>query len=415
MKQGDGGTGGRRYRLLGLFFLLCACAPVRLSAFQTEEAVRRLTAELVPQVERSVGLTFRRAPAVAVRTRDQVRRYLDLKMADQFPPAELRAVERAYRALGLVPDTLDLRRLIVDLYSEQVAGFYDPDSARLFIVRGAEAQLLRYILAHELVHALQDQYMPLSRILKLRRQNDRQMAGQAVVEGQATLASILALAPGTDLGALGSMWDAVRLGIRQQQAAMPVFAATPRILQEGLLFPYVAGADFMRAYELRRTRAGEMPFGDRLPISTEQVLHPSRYFAGERPVRVILMTAPADTVIYEDDFGEFDTRIALESWGVGEPEAVAAAAGWNGDRYRVLGTAAGTVVVWAAAWDTAEDAAQFERALRRAWPRAREGVAGRRWQVDALDLAGVKVVRLVDAPAGWAGWSRIPQVRITRP
>ena len=142
-------------------------------------------------------------------------------LAEDLPPSELLAVQRTYRAFGVVPDTLDLRRLMLDLYSEQVAGYYDPDSSALFVVRGADPLVLKLIMAHELVHALQDEYTSLNAILKLRRQNDRQMAGQAVAEGQATLASIEALAPGADLDDVLGNWDQVRRLIRAQQSATP--------------------------------------------------------------------------------------------------------------------------------------------------------------------------------------------------
>lgn len=382
---------------------------------QDTDAVQRIAQDVIPEVERAVGLTFRRPPVVASRSRDQVRSYLSRKIAQDMPPPEMRGVERAYRAFGLISPDADLRRLMLDLYSEQVAGFYDPDSATLFVVRGADPAMVRLILAHELVHALQDQYMSLNAIMKLRRQNDRQMAGQAVAEGQATLASILALAPGADLPSLEGMWDGVREGIRSQQASMPVFAAAPRIIQEGLLFPYLYGAEFMRAFGERRARPEEQPYGDRLPISTEQVLHPSRYTAREAPVRLSFPPiAPRDTLVYDDDYGEFETRVALETWGVAEADAIAAASGWNGDRYEVLGTPTGTVVAWATAWDTAQDAADFARALRSGWARAPGRLSSRRWQVDALTVGGVSVVRLIDAPNGWAGWMRVPEVRLGR-
>jgi hypothetical protein len=402
----------RRARL-GLALL--AVLAQRASA-QEGDVAARIAREIAAAVERAVGLRFRRPPAVAVRSRDQVRSYVSRKLASELPPSELRAIERTYRAFGLIPPESDLRRLMLDLYAEQVAGFYDPDSSMLFVVRGADAATVRLILAHELVHALQDQYMPLNSILKLRRQNDRQMAGQAVAEGQATLASLVALAPGADLGNLEGMWEAVREGIRQQQAAMPVFAGAPRIVQEGLLFPYVAGAEFMRSFGERRARADEQPYGDRLPISTEQVLHPSRYTAREGPVRLAFAPpAAGDTLVYADDFGEFETRVALETWGTAEPEAIAAAAGWNGDRYEVRGAPGGTVVMWATAWDSGQDATEFERAMRSGWAAAvgrRADASARRWRVDRLTIGGVDLVLLVDAPAAWVGWRRVPEVRV---
>lgn len=417
------GTAAQPHSRTGKALLFCAA--VRLCAgapavAQDTDAVQRIARDVIPAVERAVGLTFRRPPIVASRSRDQVRAYLSRKIAQEMPPTEIRGVERAYRAFGLIAADADLRRLLLDIYGEQVAGFYDPDSSTLFLVRGAEPMMVRLILAHELVHALQDQYMSLNSIVKLQRQNDRQMAGQAVAEGQATLASILALAPGADMPSLEAMWDGVREGIRSQQEAMPVFAAAPRIIQEGMIFPYLAGAEFMRAFGERRSRSDEQPYGSRLPISTEQILHPSRYTAREVPVRLSFPPLRAgDTLIYDDDFGEFETRVALQTWGVAESDAIAAASGWNGDRYEVRGTPTGTVVLWASAWDTAQDAADFARALRSGWSRSENartsGRAGsRRWQVDPATVGGVSVVRLVDAPNGWAGWVRVPEVRVSR-
>jgi hypothetical protein len=384
---------------------------------QSDDAAQRIARELTPAVERAVGVPFRRPPVVATRSREQVRRFLDAKIAEQFPPAELRAVERAYKAFGLVPESLDVRRILLDLYAEQVVGFYDPDSSALFVVRGADPMMVRLILAHELVHALQDQHAPLNRVLKLRRSNDRQMAGQAVMEGQAVVASLAALAPGQQLPDLSQAWGMVREQIRQQQSAMPVFAEAPLILQEGMLFPYLAGAEFVRGFESRRQNATEQPWGDRLPVTTEQILHASKYTANDLPVRLAFAAGSGDTVVYADDFGQFEVRIALQSWGLGEPEAIAAAMGWDGDRYEVRGTRAGTVLLWAVAWDTPADAAEFERSLRRGWDRrARTGYrAGRRSMVETLTLNGVPVVRLVDAPLAWSGWSALPAVRLTPP
>ena len=416
---GNGKRSGTRWIFLALAGLLVFSFPVPRSPFpvtsleaQSDDGLQRMTRDVVPQVERAAGMRFRRPPVVLVRSREQVRQFLMRKIEMEYPPAELEASQRAYRAFRLIPDTLDLRRLMVDLYSEQVAGFYDPDSSALFVIRGADPTMVRLILAHELVHALQDQYTQLNSILKLKRQNDRQMAGQAVMEGQATLASLTAMAPGGQLPEMSRLWEAAREGIRQQQSSMPVFASAPLIIQEGLLFPYLAGSEFVQQFEQLRASPDELPFNTNLPVTTEQVLHISRYSRRERPVEITIAASAGDTTVYEDNFGEFDTRAALMTWGVPEADAVAAAGGWNGDRYRVLGSRQGTVAVWVTAWDTPDDAREFERLLRSSWERTTRGRAGRRSAVEALDVNGVKVVRLIDAPASWTGWNRLPGIRI---
>ena len=416
-------------RRIAVLLALAAVGAAARARAQDERSAQQIARDVIPDVERAVGLKFRRPPAIEVRTKEQVRGYLNREMAEAMPPKELASVQRTYRAFGLVPDSVDLRRLMLDLYAEQVAGYYDPDSAALFVVRGADPTVVKLILAHELVHALQDEYTSLNAILKLRRQNDRQMAGQAVAEGQATLASIEALAPGVDLDeALGS-WDRVRELIRQQQTSMPVFATAPAIIREGLLFPYLAGAQFMRDFNARRVRPDEEPYGDRMPVSTAQVLHPHVYASRRLPERVGFTRAAArDTLVYDDDFGEFETRIALETWGVDTARAVAAAAGWDGDRFEVLGTPSGTVVLWASAWTTPADADEFARALVNGWG-ARSGAPGqpsglaatgaeygasaarRRWKVERATTRGAAVVLLTDAPSRWSGWAVAPGAR----
>ena len=96
----------------------------------------------------------------------------------------------------------------MDLYSEQVAGYYDPDSTTLFGVTGADPLQLRLVLAHEMVHALQGQYLPLDSILHDIKSNDRLTAAQSVLEGQATLVSIRVLSPGVDITAQPEFWEA---------------------------------------------------------------------------------------------------------------------------------------------------------------------------------------------------------------
>ena len=403
-------------RLVGLLLTVGAVSgTAAVARAQDENAALQIAREVTPGVEQAVGLRFKREPAILVRSREQVRGYLSRKLVEEMPPPEMAAVQRTYRAFALIPETTDLRKLMLDLYAEQVAGYYDPDSSALFVVRGADPLVLKLILAHELVHALQDQYMSLNAILKLRRQNDRQMAGQAVAEGQATLASIEAMAPGADLSSVLGDWDQVRELIRSQQSAMPVFATAPPIIQEGLLFPYLAGAQFMRDFNARRSRPDDEPYGDRLPISTAQILHAGVYTSHTLPERVGFGPDPGDTLVYDDDFGEFETGVALKTWGLPQAVAEAAADGWDGDRFEVLGSPPGTVVLWATVWRTPQDADQFQRALTDGWGRTHPRGGPDRWQVDRLDVRGVNVVRLVAAPERWSGWAHLPAVALSHP
>jgi len=397
------------YLLLAVF-LGAACAQTP----DTRSELDRLATSVIPHVERAAGLTFREPPRVAVRTRAQVEAYLQRKLDDEFPPEQLDRVAAAYRLFGLMSDTTDLRSLILALLAEQVVGYYDPDSTMLYVVEGADPAQLRFILSHELVHALQDQYVRLDSMLGLRQQNDEKMAFQAVMEGQATLGAIAAILPQQDLQALPDFWRDYRQTIREQQAQMPVFSAAPLILREGLVFPYVAGMDFMRWFN--SAYPDTVPFGPRMPRSTEHILHPEKYRSGDAPTRLAFVTGgPRDDglgeIVYEDDLGQFESGILM--WELSGSESIgnASVLGWDGDRYAVFEAGDARALVWWTVWDDEQAARKFAAVLEREWPtRGREG---REHVIRRDTVGGMPAVLLVDAPGGWMGLERPPQVMVT--
>ena len=383
---------------------LAACAADRVPSTAAE--VERLAADVIPRVEQSVGLEFLQAPALAVRDRAAVERYLVVRLDEEFPPERMERVATAYRLFGLIPDTLDLRAVLLAVLAEQVVGYYDPDSVTLYVVEGADPAQIRLVLAHELVHALQGQYMPLDSLLTMRQENDRQMAAQAVLEGQATLASLTAMFDEERLRELGSFWGDVRAMLRTEQERMPVFAGAPLILREGLLFPYLAGADFVRWFG--ENYPDTLPFGRRLPQSTEQILYPDRYHEGDTPVTLrFLPVTHAGDVLYEDTWGQFETRLILRERTGSESLANAGALGWEGDRFAVFRHASGDALVWWSVWETPQAAEKFAAMLERSWESD-----GRRWAVRREPVAGLPGVVLVDAPATWPGWETLPGVMV---
>jgi hypothetical protein len=103
------------------------------------------------------------------------------------------------------------------------------------------------------------------------------------------------------------------------------------------------------------------------PASTEQVLHPDKYAAGEGPVAVDLpddlaaKMGPGWSVGLEDTFGEFQLRVWLDQAGAASPvSSSVAAAGWGGDRVALLDGPDGSwAIALSTAWDTAADAREF--------------------------------------------------------
>jgi hypothetical protein len=382
----------------------------RAQAVQGEADLKDLVQRMMPRVAQATGLKFKREPVVLRRSRAQVRDYVIHKFDEDLPPAELAGSQSALRLFGLIPDSLELRPTMIDLLTEQIAGYYDPDSNALYIPADIGPTQLRIVVSHELVHALQDQYVHLDSIITQRHANDRRSAAQAILEGQATVAQIPVLMPEQqpDTFPLGWFWKQ-RAAMAAQQAQMKEFARAPLWLREGLVFPYLGGADFIVWF---RHRSRTSSILDSIPRSTEQILHPDRYAAHDEPTDVSFAPGEADTVRWEDNLGEFETRLLFQQLLGDEAEATTFATGWDGDRYQVLGSNS-DALVWYSVWDDAGAAARFAAGLQHAWAKRRaDGKGTRRSEIKQLTIDGRPVVRLVDAPPDWKGWRAIPTVRL---
>jgi len=369
--------------------------------------------ESVPRIEKATGLKFKTPPRLESQPRDSVRAFLERRFNEEMPESELTGMERSYKALGLIPAGMDLRRFMLDLLTEQVAGYYDPKAKTLYVVEGGDETVTGITISHELVHALQDQHFNLDSLTRARGDNDRLTTGQSVVEGQATLEQLGAM-NGSDnaITALPGGWDRVRQMIREAQGSMPVFASAPMILQETLIFPYLTGAEFMRKF--KQEARGQSPF-TRMPVSTEQLMHTERYFeTRDDPTTVVLPAPLSGTVAYQNNLGEFETRILLYEYLKDQASAVRGAAGWDGDRYMLIQTPRGDAIAWVSVWDTSIDAAEFfdllDIALIKRHGSIRPGAAtgmtrtygtsGRRLLLSISDIGGRPVVLFADAPAG---------------
>lgn len=393
--------------LLGITAGGCRGEPPRPAGPDT---LSRMVDSLRGRVEAATGLKFKSPPRSAMRTREQVRAYLLQKLDEELPPAKLEGLETAYRLFGMLPDTLNLRPMLLELYTEQVAGYYDPDSAMLFGVTGADPTQLRVVVAHEMVHALQGERMPLDSILSDKSNNDRLAAAQSILEGQATLGGMKALfPPGVDPTEDPEFWSEYSEQIRGGQASMPVFGKAPLVVREALIFPYLAGAEFMHWWETSPFR-DSVPYGPRMPVSTEQVLHPERYARHDLPVS-LSFPSPSD-VLYEDVLGESEIRVLMAQLTGANEVRVTAPVGWGGDRYRVYRTPAGPALLWYAVWDDKHSADQF---VQRYGPKLRStNRKGYRATLDNVDLEGKPASGYVLAPSGWNGWTDLPKPTVNK-
>jgi hypothetical protein len=369
--------------------------------------------EAVPMIEKAVGLKYKTPPKVETRSKEQVREFVTKQFTDSLAMHDIAGQEAAYKRLGMIPDTLKLQQFLTSLLEEQIVGYYDPHTKVLYVVDGAPKDMAGITITHELVHALQDQYISLDSVQKIRDDNDRLTADQSVFEGQAVYEQISIMLGGSNIAInLPGGWDRIREMIRENQASMPIFAAAPKVIQETLIFPYLSGAEFYRNYKERKP--GSIIYND-MPASTEQIIHPAAFFVTrDNPTRVTLGTLSNATKVYENDLGEFETRLFLFQHLNDQNEAVRGATGWDGDRYAVVNTPQGQGIVWLTVWDSPVEAGEFfhlagQSVEARYSAKAAStstalvknySAAGRTLQLSTMEIQGRPVVLYVDVPAG---------------
>lgn len=328
----------------------------------SDPQLRALAGALLRDLAERSGMELREPVRLEKRSRAELVRYLEHKLDEELSPEEARETVAAYHLLGLASEDLDLRSVLLDLYTEQVAGFYEPDSTALFILDDQPAPSLQGLLIHELVHAVQDQSAELDVITDPELGNDRATAAQAAIEGHATLVMLEFLAEqqrgsAVDLATLPDFGAALRPALEGMRAQFPALADAPPVIQEALLFPYLEGTGFVQGMWAESGRVA--PFGDRLPLSTEQVLTGD---LSDEPVSLAL-DVPGWDVVEADGLGRLELGILLETHAGAAGSA--AATGWGGDRWALLrGPEGAQGLVLATAWDDAAARDRFVAALR---------------------------------------------------
>jgi hypothetical protein len=270
-----------------------------------------------------------------------------------------------FKLLGVIPQDADLGAIYDSLFGSQVLGLYDPEKEEFFVLgddqSGAESLDVEAQLtyAHEYVHRLQDAKFDLEAVEELATGDDMSLAISALVEGDATSVQTQYMLANYDFAQLSKLLESSLAN----QAELP---ESPYFLQQTLEFAYTEGAAFISIIlQLGQFAAVDAVFVDP-PKSTEQIMHPEKYFDKEDPIEIDI---PDDAmrrgwaVQAENVFGEFFLRTWLEA--LGSENATAAAAGWGGDTYAVFedSSSGETGLAVTLAWDTSDDSTEFFKAL----------------------------------------------------
>jgi hypothetical protein len=344
----------KRLACLALFAVLLAPAlaaqkqttappPPATGATQSQTDFLQAADQVLAEMSRLIDLPILRPLKKTLRSKEQIRAYLVEEDKEDKHPAKRYADKKALEAFGLIPQGFDLDGFMLNLLTEQIAGYYDPKVGEFYIADWIPLSDQRMVMAHELTHALQDQHFHIDPWLKGAKPNDdAEAARQAVLEGSA----VIAMLDYEMRGLGGSVRDLPDIGPLTQAvigdaSSSPDFAKAPPYIRDSLLFPYLNGAVFTQ----RLLKAGKgwpdfYKVFSRPPASTQQVMQPSLYLADKVPPPVTLpnlghLLGKHWKLLDENIVGEFGLQEILKQF-LDAAQAKEFAPDWSGDRYAIL-------------------------------------------------------------------------------
>ncbi len=347
--------------------------------------------QLLPGIRQ---LKFKHEVKRDVTNREDLKAVLLKEIDEEMTPEEFRTSELGMKVLGFIPRDINWKEVMVRVYSEEIAAFYDPKTKTMHLIKeptvvenkkqgffeallggkkkGFDKDENKTVIAHELTHALADQNYNLDKMQKLvEADDDQSMALSSLIEGEATLAMI---------GAQMDDWDGSKIGAfpaadldRTFSLMMPFMSMAggaslreaPVILSESLIFPYLRGMVFCAKLTNKGGWKSLNEAYENPPQSTEQILHPRKYrIEPDPPTQVDLgRLEPGEgwAEVGRNVIGEMQLGVLLRRYG-GKPVA----AGWDGDCYAVFDGKDGKLAVaWLTTWDTEDDARDFARQYAR--------------------------------------------------
>jgi len=363
-------------------------------------SVLALADQVAQDVAAIRGWPFKHPVEKHVYTEDQLREYVVRQLDKEYPEEMTRRSERFLRWIGALPDSVPLRGTLVKVLLSQIGGFYDPDTQAFYMIgrQGVDygPTVNSVLIAHELTHALDDQYVSLDSLQQARpRTEDDDFVTGALVEGSATELMTRWITRAQRQGKL-DMGDLQKLMASEEKRSR-IFFEAPRYFQT-LLAHYTCGMGFLLRGDATAilSGGGSEQAGENFlhavadpPASGEQILHPEKYWNPEKldlPVVVdddavaARMSPLGYRVEGTNTAGELlvdvittPKDLAFNPMAAGLPAywTNRAATGWGGDRFYLLqGEAGAEAGVWITLWDTGQDRDEFLESYTEALPEA---------------------------------------------
>lgn len=325
---------------------------------------------IIEATEKTRELTAEDKFAPVYLTTDELRAQL-LKDIEAESDEDYAKETGLFRIFGFVPDNFDLKQFYVDLYAEQIAGYYDPQENQMYLISDLSDYENASTLAHEYTHYLQYNTSEFADALNLDNVSEdeygeRSIIISAITEGDATLTEAL-----LDVDSLLEDYYDID---DAEDFSSTIFDSAPKYFQDDLLFPYSYGFDFVWYTYLQGGWDAVNALYENVPESVEQIMHPEKYLKDHpininpEPFRSVIVKNEKD-VVAETVLNEADILMLLSSaydsnWRISDRQATTAAEGWGGGYYIYTSNDEGDLLFTKIVWDSVDDAKEAETAFK---------------------------------------------------
>jgi hypothetical protein len=361
--------------------LLALAAPPEAS-----DDLRALVQRVVPRVEEIRGHKFARPVEVKLADADAVRAHFERRVAQELEPEKVAREQTAMTQLGLLPPGTDLLALVSSFLQDAVEGFYDPETKTFYLRTHLDPTAAAVVTAHELTHALDDQLHDLDALQKAAGDDDdRAAAVHALIEGSGTAVMVSYVLQEVGSGRLSA--EAFQKMAAQEQDRSARLGQVPPLVTRSLVAPYVLGSSFLvRGQPMRMALGVNVADLDQAfrepPVSTEQILHPEKYWernpreTPRLPVALPDLSPRLGAGFARTAGGSLGELLLAVLAGLPTPalNSVQAndAASWTGpavagaagDRWELYANGSRSVTALTTLWDSGPDALEFQQALR---------------------------------------------------
>ncbi|MEW6202238.1 MAG: hypothetical protein AB1546_09700 [bacterium] len=398
-----------------VFVLLLVSLPsfICLAELQPDELVGRASAE----AEKISGLNFlNNVPTKLIKTRSKLVNLLRKFHEREYPEDKFTIFQEITDKLGFYIDVTESEEELIEQYARGIAGIYDDEDKNIYVVMRETREAIRIelairgckifdypelsdeeeelivlaILVHEMTHALQDQHYDLKNLKdKYKHNSDATYAIMALVEGMAEFVE-------------DEFWDNEFGGRRRRdyvddQYNLYTLLDEIRLKEsKGVDILSVANKDicgrlnshknllgfFKYVYGLALVEKAGMKYGwndvktlfNRYPLSSEQVIHPEKYFDEDSIDLPTFIGYPdfyevlsEDFIFYDSDsLGEFQMYLLVKDLALSPQDAIKTTEGWDGDRYYAFRDPDDHEIMfaWITVWDSPADAKDFFKFYR---------------------------------------------------